>query len=249
MAQAEFLTMKKKAKFLIRTNQLIKAKETIVKMLNLDIDRHIMCSKLGDVCRWLFDYTESKSWYEKSIKLDPCNMTFLFKLSRLYFEINEFDSANKIMKKIKNFNSKFHQEDFYFLMGKIKVKNKLFEEGIFWFSKCTLKLACIYYYRGLGYLGLEQYDDAIKNFSEAVSIEPLIIKYHVACGRALYSAGNHEQCKQRFKHAIKLSNKDYNIIAEFLLLFDYVWFKINIESIHRKSYRAYLLYYYENWVE
>ena len=74
-------------------------------------------------------------------------------------------------------------------------------------------MAAFYHNRGIAYLGKEQYDQAISDFSKAIEIDPRYGEAYYKRGRSHYLKKEYDKSWKDIKRAQDLG---YKIPAEFL---------------------------------
>lgn len=143
--------------------------------------------------------------YKNELTNNPKNIDILYELAKTYFEMESFEECHKTIKNL--IKNQEVNSDIYLLLGRTLAGMKRNKESLKYFSKALIVASKegtnsyeILFHRGLVNLQLENYEEAIQDFSGTLKIN----RYNA---EALYNLSEIYLQTGRYSEALEFSNK------------------------------------------
>ncbi|ACL69941.1 tetratricopeptide repeat protein [Halothermothrix orenii] len=202
----------------IGKNDIVKAKENILKLKKMGYEFGIIHWKLGEVYlnkHKQFDspfYNEAKKELEKAYLLGINTTLFHRSLALVYKNLDELDKAEEEYEMIIAQNGQ--AEDYinlasiYKKLGKVNLAINTYEKALD-MTESTQNRISIYSNLAELYMNDKDYEKAIKVLEESKKINPDFVAISTKLGEAYYLSGNYELAREEFEKVVSINDKSY----------------------------------------
>ncbi|MEW6089053.1 MAG: tetratricopeptide repeat protein [bacterium] len=204
------------ARYYVEQNDNNKAMEYFNKAINLGNDYEAIREGfvgIGDLFFGKGNLAEAEKYFNKAVNVDPYYYLPYQKLGEIYFSAKKWESAkNNFLKSIEMFpqneNVQKYLEEVYKSIN--KETQAKYEKIVDKEKTGKEKEKLIYAYKNLGWIHLENggYENALKNFEQALSINPNYIEALQGKGMLFLRTGKYAEAEKVFQKIIGI-NKTY----------------------------------------
>lgn len=165
----------------------------------------------GDIHASLREYELALADYNMALKLEPENEKAINSKIIVLMQTDMHKEAQKLLEDAIDNNPEY--SDFYYSRGILQNSREKFSKAIEDFDM-ALELGLntdpygIYINRGFSFLRIDEYDNAIADFSQAVDIDPDNASGYHSRARAYYRLDNFEEAVSDLKKAVELNQSN-----------------------------------------
>lgn len=174
------------------------------------------------------NFSESLKNCEQAKKLRPLDQNLMALLGKNYFNLKRYDDAEIALKTVLSLNNSLPDEMLYLALTLQKKGN--YDEALFYLDKLVTQLPLNDVYRlnrGLIYIELEMYEEALIDFDQGILLSPTTISHYIQAGKTALLLNQKEKAKNYIHQGSaldqSLANVDllllkgnyYNFIEEF----------------------------------
>lgn len=190
-----------------------RAEKFLKKILEFQPDDLETYALLAEIYAKQRDYSSAISTYKKIIELDAANDTAYYGLGDVYIKMMNWKEAIPALEKAVELNSDY--KDAYFNIATAYQELKAFDKAAEAYKKFIAsgprQPFDAYNRLGLCQVELEQYDDAVVSFQEALKGIPDDVNIMYKLAQAYEKAGQLEQAEETYYKLAELSPKDARI--------------------------------------
>lgn len=215
---------------IFKEGNIIEAKLNLEKLYETNKDNSMIYNALGEIYKELKLYKKSVDIYKEGLKAYPDSFIFLSELVDILIDDKNYDEAiefaNDFIKNYPNCPSAYNS------LARIYYRQKEYKKALDELVKLT-KLdknnAEAFYFTGLILNDIAQPNEAIKNLTIALNLNPTKAKYYAQVSRAYNLSENYPDAMLFIKEAIELAPEEISYKKQAAMIADEIGDKEEIK--------------------
>lgn len=171
---------------------------------------------LGGIYRDLGSYLSNANQlaianFIKAVALEPSNPVLLTEMGKIYFNTNQIDSANTVLRQAVALKDSYY--DAKFILAKVDNEQGKFSEAMAILDDLENKYdpAQVYYEEGRVFYNQQNYNQAINRFHQALTVSPNYANALYSLGLAFTETGDNQQALYYFKKVSELDPQNTDV--------------------------------------
>ena len=200
------------------TEIMKKAKELMIKAVEIQPKNTSSLNNLGTAYRELGNPKEAIRIYKKILEIDPKHANANYNLGLVYYSLSELKKAKSYLKKTTEIQNNYAIA--FFSLANVHAELKELKEALSNYQKAieiNPKIVSFYNNLGLLYRELNDFENAIKCYQKVIEIEPNHISTHHNLAQIYKELGKFEKAIKSHEKVIELESENlmnYNFLSD-----------------------------------